>query len=62
MGTELFQAVGELDGRTGMTKLMVAFSNVANTSKETGKLPQNKAVNCLVFACLDWFQIGFQIR
>jgi hypothetical protein len=62
MGTELFKAAGELDRPTGMTKQIVAFSNVANASKKTGKLPQNEAVNCLVFACLDWFQIGFQIR
>ena len=33
VGTELFHAEREMDGRTDMTKLVVAFRNSANASK-----------------------------
>jgi hypothetical protein len=33
VGAELFHACGWADGQTGMTKLIVAFRNVANVPK-----------------------------
>jgi hypothetical protein len=36
VGAKLFYAVGQTDGQTDMTKLIVAFRNSANALKETG--------------------------
>ena len=36
MGVGLFHGDGRADGRTDMTKLIVAFHNLANAPKKTG--------------------------
>jgi hypothetical protein len=41
VGAELFHAGGREDGRTDMTKLLVAFRNFANAPKKAGNVRIN---------------------
>ena len=55
MGAELFRANGQGGGQTGMTKLIVAFRNFANTPKKKLERSGNKQNDymCLVKICLQ---------
>jgi hypothetical protein len=54
VGGELFHVVGWMDGRTDMTKLLIAFRNFANAPKNSGATSFHVVVIRLFqYHCLD---------